>query len=40
MFDLHFWGALLFLFGAVYWVGNMFLQPWRLKEHEPYKGST
>jgi len=39
MFNLHFIGALLFLFGAVYWVGNSFLNPQRLEEHAPYKGS-
>ena len=39
MFNLHFIGALLFLFGAVYWVGNSFLYPRRLEEHSPYKGS-
>jgi formate dehydrogenase subunit gamma len=39
MFNLHFIGALLFLFGAVYWVGNTFLYPQRLEEHAPYIGS-
>ena len=38
-FNLHFIGAALFLLGAVFWVGNMFLEPKRLDEHEPYKGS-
>ena len=39
MFNLHFVGAVLFLFGAVYWVGNTFLAPERLEEHSPYEGS-
>jgi formate dehydrogenase subunit gamma len=39
MFNLHFFGAVLFLFGAVYWVGNSFLYPRRLEEHAPYRGS-
>ncbi len=39
MFNLHFIGASLFLAGAVFWLGNMFLAPQRLKEHEPYKGA-
>lgn len=39
MFNLHFIGAVLFLFGAVYWLGNTFLYPQRFKEHAPYKGS-
>jgi len=39
MFNLHFIGAVLFLLGAVYWVGNTFLHPKRLEEHSPYKGS-
>lgn len=39
MFNLHFFGAILFLFGAVYWVGNTFLAPKRLAEHSPYQGS-
>jgi len=39
MFNLHFFGAILFLFGAVYWVGNTFLYPKRLEEHAPYQGS-
>ena len=40
MFNLHFIGAVLFLLGAVYWVGNSFLNPRRLEEHSPYKGSV
>ncbi len=40
MFNLHFIGAVMFLFGAVYWLGNTFLYPQRLKEHSPYKGSV
>lgn len=39
MFNLHFIGAALFLLGAVFWLGNMFLSPQRLDEHEPYKGA-
>jgi len=39
-FNLHFIGAMLFLLGAVFWLGNMFLEPKRLDEHEPYKGSV
>jgi len=39
MFNLHFIGAMLFLFGAVYWVGNTFLNPKRFEEHIPYQGS-
>ncbi|WP_457597521.1 cytochrome b/b6 domain-containing protein [Hydrogenimonas sp.] len=39
MFNLHFVGAILFLFGAIYWVGNTFLAPKRLEEHAPYRGS-
>ena len=39
MFNLHFIGAVLFLFGAVYWVGNTFLAPKRFDEHMPYLGS-
>lgn len=39
MFNLHFIGAALFLSGAVFWLGNMFLAPKRLEEHSPYKGS-
>ncbi len=40
MFNLHFIEAVLFLLGAVYWVGNTFLNPRRLEEHAPYKGSV
>lgn len=39
MFNLHFLGAALFLFGGFYWVGNSFLNPSRLEEHAPYRGS-
>ena len=39
MFNLHFIGAAIFLYGAVYWVGNSFLYPKRLEEHAPYQGS-
>ena len=39
MFNLHFFGAIFFLFGAIYWVGNTFLSPKRLAEHSPYQGS-
>ena len=39
IFNIHFLGAILFLFGAVYWVGNTFLAPKRLQEHSPYQGS-
>jgi formate dehydrogenase subunit gamma len=39
MFNLHFIGAMMFLLGAVYWVGNTFLYPRRLEEHAPYLGS-
>ena len=38
-FNLHFIGAALFLLGAVYWLGNMFVEPKRLTQHEPYQGS-
>jgi len=38
-FNLHFVGAVLFLFGGMYWVGNTFLSPERLEEHAPYRGS-
>ncbi len=39
MFNLHFIGAVTFLLGASLWLGNMFLDPKRLEEHAPYKGS-
>jgi len=39
MFNLHFVGAALFLLGAVFWLGNMFLDPKRLEQHAPYSGS-
>jgi len=39
MFNLHFIAALIFLYGAVYWVGNTFIYPRRLEEHAPYLGS-
>lgn len=39
MFDLHFSGALLFVFGGVYWLANTIVSPWRFREHMPDQGS-
>ncbi len=39
MMDLHFLGALLFVFGGFFWLSNTILAPWRFREHMPDKGS-
>ncbi len=39
MMDLHFLGALLFVFGGFFWLSNTILSPWRFREHMPDKGS-
>ncbi len=39
MMNLHFCGALLFVFGGFYWLANTIVSPWRLREHLPERGS-
>jgi formate dehydrogenase subunit gamma len=39
MMDLHYLGALLFVFGGFFWLSNTILSPWRFREHMPDKGS-
>ncbi len=39
MMDLHFLGALLFVFGGFFWLSNTILSPWRFREHMPDSGS-
>jgi formate dehydrogenase subunit gamma len=39
MMDLHFLGALLFVFGGCFWLANTIISPWRFAEHMPDKGS-
>ena len=39
MMDLHFLGALLFVFGGFFWLTNTIVSPWRFREHMPDKGS-
>ncbi len=39
MMDLHFLGAMLFVFGGCYWLANTIISPWRLREHLPDRGS-
>ncbi len=39
MMDLHFLGALLFLFGGCFWLANTIVSPWRFREHMPDRGS-
>lgn len=37
--DLHFLGALLYIFGGMFWFANTIISPWRFREHMPDKGS-
>jgi formate dehydrogenase subunit gamma len=39
MMNLHFIGALLFVFGGFFWLANTIISPWRFREHMPDKGS-
>ncbi len=39
LLDLHFLGALFFVFGGFFWTANTILSPYRFKEHMPDRGS-
>jgi len=39
MMDLHFLGALLFVFGGLFWLANTIVSPRRFWEHMPDRGS-
>jgi len=39
LMDIHFIGALLFIFGGFYWLANTIISPWRFTEHMPDSGS-
>ncbi len=39
LMNIHFVGALLFVFGGFFWAANMVVSPKRLKEHLPETGS-
>jgi len=40
MMDLHYFGALLFVFGGCFWLANTIISPWRFSEHMPDNGSV
>jgi formate dehydrogenase subunit gamma len=39
MMNIHFYGAVLFVFGGFFWLSNTILSPWQFSEHMPGKGS-
>lgn len=39
LMDLHFLGALFFVFGGFFWAANTILSPYRFTEHMPDRGS-
>ena len=39
MLNIHFFGALFFVFGGFFWLSNTLMSPWRFREHMPDKGS-